>query len=96
MDGSYVTAKAFPNDFDGAWTLEAVDLVLLKRLEPLLFEFGSGRAAQKAKFLGELFPAEMQEGRSGKPFLSFFQADKETGQPKGIVCIDLRTLHDQE
>jgi|HubBroStandDraft_5_1064220.scaffolds.fasta_scaffold411489_1 hypothetical protein len=94
IDGSYVTAKEVPNDYDGAWSLAGVDLVLLKRLEPLFFEFSFGRTAQKAKFFGEFFPAEMQEGQSGKPFLSFFQRDKETGQAKGIVRIPLRTLHD--
>ena len=94
VDGSYVSSKELPNDFDAAWSMAGVDLVLLKRVEPVFFEFGFSRAAQKAKFLGEFFPAEMQEGKSGKPFLSFFQVDKETGNPKGIVCVDLRTLHD--
>ena len=94
VDGSYVSTKELPQDFDAAWSMEGVDLVLLKRLEPVFFEFGFGRAAQKAKFFGEFFPAEMQEGNSGKPFLSFFQVDKETGNSKGIVSVDLRSLHD--
>jgi hypothetical protein len=72
--------------------MTGVDLNLLQRLEPILFDFTSGRAAQKAKFLGELFPAEMQEGISGRTFLNFFQTDRNTGQPKGIVHISLRTL----
>ena len=74
MDGSFVSTKELPNDFDGVWSMNNVDLVLLKRLEPVFFEFGFSRAAQKAKFLGELFPAEMQEGNSGKPFLAFFSS----------------------
>jgi hypothetical protein len=96
LDGSYVTSKGFPNYYDGAWSLTGVNLVLLKRLEPIFFEFGSGRVAQKAKFLGELFPVETQEGRSGRSFLNFFQTDRDTGQAKGIVHVELRTLNDQE
>ena len=94
VDGSYVSTMEVREDFDGGWCLEGVDLVLLKRLEPVFFDFGFSRAAQKAKFFGEFFPAEMQEGMSGKPFLSFFQVDKETGNSKGIVSVDLRSLHD--
>jgi hypothetical protein len=96
LDGSYVTSKDFPNHYDGVWSLAGVNLVLLKRLEPIFFEFSSGRVAQKAKFLGELFPVEMQEGRSGRPFLNVFQTDRDTGQAKGLVHVELRTLNDQE
>jgi len=92
VDGSYVTAKKLPRDYDAVWSMTGVDLSLLQRLEPILFDFTSGRAAQKAKFLGELFPAEMQEGISGRTFLNFFQTDRNTGQPKGIVHIGLRAL----
>jgi hypothetical protein len=54
------------------------------------FTKDAGRAAQKAKYLGELFPAQMGEGGSGLTFLELFQVDKETGKPKGIVALDLR------
>jgi hypothetical protein len=43
----------------------------------------------KAKYSGDLFPAEVPEGVSGKAFLDFFQTDKRTGEPKGIVLLDL-------
>lgn len=54
--------------------------------------FANRRAAQKAKYLGELFPAQVQaESRFPyRIFLDFFQTDKDTGNPKGIVAIDLR------
>lgn len=87
LDGSFVTAKPQPNDFDGCWGIEGVDPQLL---DPVLLKFDSGRAAQKAKFLGELFPGEMSEGATGLTFLEFFQIDKQTGAAKGIVVIDLR------
>jgi hypothetical protein len=92
VDGSFVSSKLGPLDFDGAWDMAGVDLQRLHVLEPLLFDFSNGRAAQKAKYLGELFPAELLESNSGKIFLDFFQRDKTTGVNKGIVAVDLRTL----
>ncbi|HMV86438.1 MAG TPA: hypothetical protein PLD20_04295 [Blastocatellia bacterium] len=87
VDGSFVTAKALPGDFDACWSVEGVDPDLL---DPVLLDFSNGRAAQKAKYGGEMFPAELIEGASGKPFLDFFQIDKNTGKLKGIVGLRLK------
>ncbi len=89
IDGSFVTAKRVPNDFDACWDIDGVDPALL---DPILLTFDNGRAAQKAKYLGELFPAQFHEGGSGTTFLEFFQIDKEFGNPKGIIALDLRRL----
>jgi hypothetical protein len=89
INGSFVTAKRRPNDFDGCWDIEGVDP---DRLDPILLSFDRGRAAQKARYRGELFPAQFHEGGSGGTFLEFFQIDKETGNPKGIIVLDLRRL----
>lgn len=86
IDGSFVTEKENPNDYDGCWDITGVDPDLL---DPILLNFDNERAAQKIKYLGELFPAQTLEGITGKTFLSFFQVDKNTGNPKGIVAIDL-------
>jgi hypothetical protein len=43
----------------------------------------------KARFGGEFFPMELPELSSGMIFVEFFQSDRETGDPKGIVAIDL-------
>jgi hypothetical protein len=61
-------------------------------LDPVLLDFSDGRAAQKARYGGELFPAELPEKDSGRTFLEFFQTDRETGKPKGIIVLDLETL----
>jgi Family of unknown function (DUF6932) len=87
IDGSFVTAKQRPNDYDGCWAIEGVDP---DRLDPVLLIFDRGRAAQKAKYQGELFPAQFREGDSGTTFLEFFQIGKETGDPKGIIIIELQ------
>lgn len=84
IDGSFVTAKERPGDFDGCWETPGVDPTLL---DPELLDFREARAAQKAKYGGELFPANGTADPAGRAFLEFFQIDRE-GRPKGIVAID--------
>jgi hypothetical protein len=91
IDGSFVTSKAAPGDFDGCWDRAGVSLDLL---DPILWDpddLRSGRRGQKAAFGGELFLADQVEAGSGSRFLEFFQIDRRTGDPKGIIAIDLRT-----
>ncbi len=92
VDGSFVTSKLVPSDFDGCWERTGVSLLALQAADPVLLMFGNRRAAQKAKYLGELFPADMVEGGSALTFLNFFQGDKNTGKPKGILALDLGSL----
>jgi hypothetical protein len=89
-EGSFVTAKLDPGDFDACWAVDGVDA---KRLDPVFLDFSNSRAAQKARFGGELFPAELPEGLTGRTFLDFFQKDRDTGAPKGILALDLRRWH---
>lgn len=86
LDGSFVTAKTSPNDYDACWGTGGVDPV---QLDDVFFDFTNRRARQKARFQGEFFPGDMKEGLSGKTFLEFFQVDKQTGGPKGIVGLQL-------
>lgn len=81
LDGSYVTAKPLPGDYDGAWETAGVDD---SRLDPTLLDFSRGRAAMKAKYRGDLFPA-------AGAFRDFFRTDRN-GVEKGIVWLDLRSL----
>jgi hypothetical protein len=89
IDGSFATSKASPGDFDGCWEAQGVDW---NRLDPVLRAFTRRRAAQKAKYGGELFIANAPAAPGGTAFLDFFQTDKATGDPKGIVALDLRGL----
>jgi hypothetical protein len=88
IDGSFVTAKPDPGDFDGCWETDAVDPTLL---DPVLVTFDPHRRAQKAKFGGELFFAGAPAGPAGTAFIDFFQRDR-LGQPKGIVALNLGAL----
>jgi hypothetical protein len=89
VDGSFVTAKEVPGDFDGCWEAEDVDPAVL---DPVLLDFRHPRAAQKAKFGGEMFVANSAATPDGTRFLDFFQIDKHTGLAKGIVALDLGAL----
>lgn len=89
VDGSFVTAKEAPGDFDGCWEAVGVDASLL---DPVLLDLAAPRAAQKERFGGELFPASfVADPESGAQFLDFFQRDRD-GEPKGIIQIDLEGL----
>ena len=87
LDGSFVTTKEHPGDFDACWDIQQVDD---GALDPVFWDFSEGRAAQKRRFLGEFFPAQLPEGATGRVFVEFFQVNKLTGEPKGIVAIRLR------
>jgi hypothetical protein len=89
LDGSFVTDKAVPGDFDAAWEPEGVDLDRLEQIEPVFFDFTDRRAAQKEKYLGEFFPSSARADPIGNTFLEFFQIDKRSGEAKGIIALDL-------
>ncbi len=89
LDGSFVSSKLVPNDFDACWEEAGMDFTAL---DPVLLMFDAGRAAQKAKFGGELFPASVPAGPGASIFLEFFQVDKDTGRRKGIIALDLGGL----
>ncbi|MFN8285393.1 MAG: hypothetical protein U0V74_01500 [Chitinophagales bacterium] len=85
VDGSYVTNKLLPNDFDACWDNRNVDLALVKQKVPVLFDTLPPRKAQKQIYGGDIFPAFITEQQSKRYFIDFFQIDKRTGQKKGIV-----------
>ena len=84
LNRSLVTAKDEPGDFDACWDIDDVDL---DALEPVLLDLSNHRAAQKARFGGELFP-NVIETQSGLSFAEFFQNERDTSR-KGIVVIHL-------
>lgn len=83
LNGSFVTAKEIPGDFDAVWDDTGI---VESRLDPIFFEFSDGRKAQKARFGGELFPNWMNVS-SDSLFSTFFQQDR-TGRHKGIVVFN--------
>ena len=49
LDGSFVTRKEQPGDFDACWDVQNVDD---DRLDPVFWDFSRGRAAQKTEVPG--------------------------------------------
>ncbi len=86
LDGSYVTGKPRPGDFDACWDPAGVDG---GKLDPVFLDFRNGRAAQKAAFKGEFFPSSMMSADVGRAFVEFFQLDRFTGKKKGLISISL-------
>ncbi|MHC1781234.1 MAG: hypothetical protein AB9891_00495 [Anaerolineaceae bacterium] len=86
LDGSYVTEKRNPGDYDVCWDLSGgVDE---HKVDPVLFDFSYERKYQKKKYGGEYFPSSfLADGVM--TFAEYFRVDKETGLEKGIIRIHL-------
>jgi hypothetical protein len=82
LNGSFVTAKDEPGDFDACWDPTGTDLDVL---DEVILDLSSGRTRQKARFGGELFPNVVESG-SGLVFADFFKNERDGGR-KGIVVL---------
>jgi hypothetical protein len=87
LDGSFVSVKPLPNDYDAAWDTAGVNPALL---DPVFLDFSNKRAAMKAKYGGEFFPASAIAA-AGVIYRDFFQRDRN-GTAKGVLQIDLGRL----
>ena len=87
IDGSFTTSKEKLGDFDACYDEDAVDYYNLRTNAPQLFNHYD-RAAQKAKYKGEIFPSKEPVGNYGLNSYEFFQRDRELNK-KGIIAIDL-------
>ena len=85
LDGSFISEKPIPGDFDACWDLTGVDVT---KLDPVFLDFSDARKKQKDCFYGEFFPANFLANGTHR-FLDFFQTDRHTGKAKGIICINL-------
>ncbi len=80
VDGSFVSKKSHPNDFDACWDPAGVDFLKFSAEFPILMEFLPDTKKQKARYGGELFPSPR--------YLPFFQKDKEDNI-KGIIKLNI-------
>ncbi len=79
LDGSFVTDKEFPGDFDLCYDVATTDLDVL---DPTVLD----RATAKEMYGGDILPTH-----PSLPLIDFFQTDRD-GHSKGIVEIDLGSL----
>jgi hypothetical protein len=87
LDGSFVTEKEIPRDFDACWEADGVNA---DDLHTSLLRTRWPRRAQKHRYGGDILIADSPSEPYGPTFVEFFQRDGETGAPKGIVRIMLR------
>ncbi len=86
IDGSLITDKPEPADWDACWEIDQVDF---NKLDSLIIDEDLQPTKRKEKYLGDLF---LQTPRlPGRDFVKFFQTDRQ-GNKKGIVVMDLGTL----
>lgn len=86
VNGSFVTTKPIPGDFDACYEITGIDRSVLN---PVFFDFRDGRAAQKREYGGEFFPSIAQADRWGRTFIEFFQTLRGTDSRKGILTVNL-------
>lgn len=87
LDGSFITEKSIPGDFDVCWEDRDIDDT---KLDLIFCDFKDKRKKQKSRFCGEFFPANsLADGVH--TFLEYFQVDKYIGKAKGIICINFPT-----
>jgi hypothetical protein len=85
LDGGFITDKPYPSDYDVCWNpYHVVDT----KLDPVFLDFSNKRSKQKIKYRGEFF---LTTGYADGThlYIEYFQLDKETGLPKGIIRINL-------
>ncbi|MUG96605.1 hypothetical protein F7734_31425 [Scytonema sp. UIC 10036] len=89
IDGSFTSSKPTPGDFDCCWEESGVNAYELKLLAPTIYNFSLQRIQQKARYKGEIFPANYPANDTGTSYIDFFQFDTRNDTSKGIIAIDL-------
>jgi hypothetical protein len=89
IDGSFVTSKEDPGDYDLAFDPAGMNGSLV---DPVLRRHEDGRKAMKAKYFGEVFPWGAEACATTRLiYLDFFQSDR-SGISKGVVLLDVKLL----
>lgn len=89
VDGSFVSNKEHPGDWDAAFDPVGVIAALI---DPILIKHDDRRLAMRAKYLGDIFPwTATASPATGSLYREFFQTDRD-GLQKGIVEINLQVL----
>ena len=92
LNGSFVTDKV-PGDFDACSEAGGVDPALL---DAVLLDFSALRATQKAKYGGELLPAEVAAEPGGHALRRYFQRDRTSASARASWRSTSGRGHDHE
>lgn len=86
IDGSFITKKYNPSDYDVLYDITEIDLEIL---DPILKDASSaGRKTQKVHYRGEFVPLTNQ-ANDYMTYWQFYQVSKSSGNAKGIIVIDI-------
>ncbi|HWK06625.1 MAG TPA: hypothetical protein VNS58_23480 [Puia sp.] len=88
IDGSFVTKKIYPGDFDMCWDEKDVNYELMNSSYPGLTDFGFKMKNMKKRYGGDIVPMTNYANSRGTGFLVYFQEDRQ-GKEKGIIRISL-------
>lgn len=86
IDGSYVTDNPSPKDIDVLWEDDNIEYPFAELMLPILFE---SNIDIKRAYGFYVYPANYNVTGIGLTFLNFFQLDKASGTPKGIIKIKI-------
>jgi len=89
VDGSFTTTTRIPKDIDVCWEDEGIDYNMVEVVMPILFDFANKRANQQLRYKCDIFPAHFIAEVQGTLYIDFFQKDKSTNNPKGIIKINI-------
>lgn len=89
IDGSFVSAKDQPGDYDMAFDPTGVNATLI---DPVLRRHDDQRKAMQAKYFGDVFPwGAVACATTGSIYRDFFQRDR-SGIAKGVVLLDVKSI----
>lgn len=89
IDGSFVSSKIYPSDYDACWDTTATDReAVLRAVEQS--SLNSDSETQKEDFGGEIYPAFTKAPfNHGLTILDYFQTVKDRDEKKGIIKLKL-------
>jgi hypothetical protein len=94
LDGSIITDKLSPGDWDACYDAPIGLLNELRKQDPILFSNNAeNKKKRKEKYGGDLFFAGLSVNPERMSFIEFFQQIRDSDEKKGIVKINLQ-CHD--
>jgi hypothetical protein len=87
LNGSFVTAKPQPIDYDGCWEIDGVDSTVIDSV----FLGADSPARQTARYGGALYPVNALVDPGWEFMLDWFQHDRD-GNRKGLIVLDPRSI----
>ena len=83
--GSFVSVEPHPNDIDGAWLVDGVDLPRLAKAAPAIVN--RDKAAMRDLYGCEIYPVTLGSADE-RALLEFYSRSKQ-GIPRGLATLDL-------